>query len=102
MGRSYSSPVAAPFIVRDSFGLRSASVQETRVASVVLSTTKIKRPACAAVLAISIGIAGGARAASDGGSGDGDRPYWRTNLFKRVATDQKFLVTRWWPQEIKD
>ena len=33
---------------------------------------------------------------------DGDRPYWRTNLFKRVFTDQKFLLMRWWPQEIKD
>jgi len=33
---------------------------------------------------------------------DGDRPYWRTNLFKRVATDQKFFFTRWWPQEFKD
>ena len=33
---------------------------------------------------------------------DGDRPYWRTNLFKRVLTDQKFLLTRWWPREIKD
>jgi len=28
-----------------------------------------------------------------------DRPYWRTNLFKRVLDDQKFLVTRWWPAE---
>jgi membrane-associated phospholipid phosphatase len=34
--------------------------------------------------------------------GDGDRPYWRTNLFKRVFTDQKFLLTRWWPQQLKD
>jgi hypothetical protein len=33
---------------------------------------------------------------------DGDTPYWRTNLFKRVVTDQKFLVTKWWPREIKD
>jgi membrane-associated phospholipid phosphatase len=33
---------------------------------------------------------------------DGDRPYWRKNLFKRVFTDQKFLVTRWWPREFKD
>jgi len=33
---------------------------------------------------------------------DGDRPYWRTNLFKRAATDQKFLVTRWWPREFQD
>lgn len=32
---------------------------------------------------------------------DGDRPYWRTNLFKRVFTDQKFLVTRWWPREFE-
>jgi len=31
---------------------------------------------------------------------DGDHPYWRTNLFKRVVTDQKFFLTRWWPQEI--
>jgi len=34
--------------------------------------------------------------------GHDDRPYWRTNLFKRVVTDQKFLVTRWWPEQIKD
>lgn len=33
---------------------------------------------------------------------DADRPYWGTNLFKRVATDQKFLVTRWWPREFQD
>jgi hypothetical protein len=33
---------------------------------------------------------------------EGDKPYWRTNLFKRVFTDQKFLLTRWWPHEIKD
>ena len=33
---------------------------------------------------------------------DPDRPYWRTNLFKRVLTDQKFLVTRWFPHEFKD
>jgi hypothetical protein len=33
---------------------------------------------------------------------DIDRPYWRTNLFKRVLTDQKFLVTRWFPHEFKD
>lgn len=33
---------------------------------------------------------------------DGDRPYWRTNLFKRVFTDQKFLVTEFWPHEFKD
>jgi hypothetical protein len=39
-----------------------------------------------------------ARASHD----DGDRPYWRTNLFKRVFTDQKFLVTRYWPHELKD
>jgi hypothetical protein len=36
------------------------------------------------------------------GAVDTDRPYWRTNLFKRVGTDQKFLLTRWFPQEIKD
>lgn len=33
---------------------------------------------------------------------EADKPYWRTNLFKRVATDQKFLLTRWLPHEFKD
>jgi len=33
---------------------------------------------------------------------DVDRPYWRTNLFKRIGTDQKFLLTRWMPHEFKD
>jgi hypothetical protein len=32
---------------------------------------------------------------------DVERPYWRTNLFKRVFTDQKYLLTRWLPQEVK-
>src|SRR5262245_48396523 len=30
-----------------------------------------------------------------------DKPYWRSNIFKRVLTDQKFLFTQWWPSEIK-
>src|SRR5262245_37732765 len=30
---------------------------------------------------------------------DGDRPYWRTNLFKRLFADQKFLFTDWIGQE---
>jgi hypothetical protein len=45
-------------------------------------------------------LGGPTRAATS--ADDDDRPYWRTNLFKRVFTDQKFLLTRWWPQEIKD
>lgn len=28
-----------------------------------------------------------------------DRPYWRTNLFRRFLGDQKFLLTTWWPAE---
>ena len=44
----------------------------------------------------------GAPAHATSPSDDGDRPYWRTNLFKRVVTDQKFLLTRWWPREIKN
>jgi len=32
---------------------------------------------------------------------DPDKPYWRTNFFKRIFTDQAFLVTKWWPSEIK-
>jgi hypothetical protein len=30
---------------------------------------------------------------------EGDRPYWRTNLFKRLFSDQKFLFTDWIGQE---
>ena len=30
-----------------------------------------------------------------------DRPYWRTNLFKRFFSDQKYLFTTWWPSEIR-
>jgi len=32
---------------------------------------------------------------------DSDRPFHRKNLFKRVAGDQKFLVTTWWPAEAR-
>jgi hypothetical protein len=31
-----------------------------------------------------------------------DKPYWRRNLFKRVGVDQKVLVTRWWPAEMRN
>ncbi|MDH3786643.1 MAG: phosphatase PAP2 family protein, partial [Acidobacteriota bacterium] len=30
-----------------------------------------------------------------------DRKYWRRNLFKRVGSDQKFLITTWWPAEFR-
>lgn len=33
--------------------------------------------------------------------GNADRPYWRTNLFKRVFSDQKFLFTDWIGQEAR-
>jgi membrane-associated phospholipid phosphatase len=32
---------------------------------------------------------------------DPEKPYWRTNLFKRAWMDQKFLFTTWWPSEFK-
>jgi hypothetical protein len=57
-------------------------------------------PSAVTFLVISVSLASPVRAARK--DDDGDRPYWRTNLFKRVFTDQKFLLTRWWPQEIKD
>jgi undecaprenyl-diphosphatase len=31
-----------------------------------------------------------------------DKPYWRTNLFKRVWTDQKFLFTDWVGHEARE
>ena len=30
------------------------------------------------------------------------RPYWRTNLFRRAVTDQKFLFVSWLPSEFRD
>lgn len=30
-----------------------------------------------------------------------DRPYWRTNLFKRFFSDQKYMFTTWWPSEFR-
>jgi hypothetical protein len=53
-----------------------------------------------ALLVASAGLGGPTWAARK--PADVDRPYWRTNLFKRVVTDQKFLVTRWLPHEMKD
>jgi membrane-associated phospholipid phosphatase len=32
---------------------------------------------------------------------DDDRPYWRTNLFGRFFSDQKYLFTTWWPSEFR-
>jgi undecaprenyl-diphosphatase len=54
------------------------------------------------VAALFASAASGGSAFARASGDDGDRPYWRTNLFKRVATDQRFLLTRWWPQELKD
>ena len=31
----------------------------------------------------------------------GNRPYWRRNLFKRIGSDQVYLMTTWWPQEFQ-
>jgi hypothetical protein len=30
------------------------------------------------------------------------RPYWRTNLLKRVAEDQVFLLRTWWPEQARN
>ena len=54
------------------------------------------------VLAPLLVISAGAGAPVRAAPSDFDRPYWRTNLFKRVITDQKFLLTEWWPQEIRN
>lgn len=32
---------------------------------------------------------------------DDDRPYYRTNLFRRLLHDQEYLVTEWWPDEFR-
>lgn len=61
----------------------------------------VQRRLLAALLFVA-GAGPGAPALAARGADEVDRPYWRTNLFKRVVTDQKFLLTRWWPREIKD
>jgi hypothetical protein len=32
---------------------------------------------------------------------DVDRPYWRTNLFRRFFSGQKYLFTTWWSSEFR-
>ncbi|MFQ5877019.1 MAG: phosphatase PAP2 family protein [Acidobacteriota bacterium] len=56
------------------------------------------RVARAAVLFVALTLAASVRASA---RDPGDRPYWRRNLFKRFLLDQKFLVTRWWPGELR-
>src|SRR5712675_698337 len=34
-------------------------------------------------------------------SSTAEKPYWRTNLFGRFFTGQKYLFTHWWPSEFK-
>jgi hypothetical protein len=67
----------------------------------ILPPRNVARCVLAAALLVAGACAGSPTLAAEGRD-VGDRPYWRTNLFKRVFTDQKFLLTRWWPQEIKD
>lgn len=44
-------------------------------------------------------LAPAAHAASNADPASPDTPYWRTNIFKRFAADQRFLVLQWYPQE---
>jgi undecaprenyl-diphosphatase len=37
----------------------------------------------------------------DAPAGADGNPYWRTNLFGRFFRDQKYLVTTWWPSELR-
>jgi len=38
---------------------------------------------------------------ADGRKTPDSRSYWRQNLFRRVVGDQVYLLTRWWPKELK-
>jgi len=53
------------------------------------------------LLALAVLAPVAAVAAADPAAPRADKPYWRINLFKRFAYDQKFLVTTWFPQEFQ-
>jgi hypothetical protein len=50
---------------------------------------------------VTLAVAVPLRASAKSGEPEQDKPYWRTNIFKRFAYDQKFLVVDWFPQEVK-
>ena len=59
----------------------------------------LRRRVVVLMLAAGVLVSGIARAGSD--EPPQDKPYWRTNLFKRFAYDQKFLVVHWFPAEAR-
>ncbi|HYV85131.1 MAG TPA: phosphatase PAP2 family protein [Patescibacteria group bacterium] len=67
-------------------------------ASIILSSL-LGSPARAAETAATTPPAGAAP--DDASATDGERPYWRTNLFGRFFTGQKYLFTTWWPSEFR-
>jgi membrane-associated phospholipid phosphatase len=56
---------------------------------------------CSSVLAAALVLLTAIPAAASDPVRETDRPYWRTNLFKRFAYDQKYLVTAWLPAEVR-
>ncbi|HZN55217.1 MAG TPA: phosphatase PAP2 family protein [Candidatus Polarisedimenticolaceae bacterium] len=61
--------------------------------------SSLRRRAFGLALALSVLLPG--LALADDGEPPQDKPYWRTNLFKRFALDQKFLVVHWFPAELR-
>ncbi|HUD73069.1 MAG TPA: phosphatase PAP2 family protein, partial [Dongiaceae bacterium] len=51
--------------------------------------------------AVGAGAAAAEGADLDAALRDAERPYWRTNLFRRFFSDQKFMFTTWWPTEFR-
>src|SRR5258705_11066907 len=60
-------------------------------------------PAAAALvlLAALSSLPARADATDDPASPAAEKPYWRTSLFGRFFTGQKYLFTTWWPSEFK-
>jgi hypothetical protein len=50
---------------------------------------------------VGTGASSAGGAALDAELAEAERPYWRTNLFRRFFSDQKFMFTTWWPTEFR-
>jgi len=53
------------------------------------------------ILSVLLGFPAWAGEGPEGAHDEPAHPYWHTNFFKRVLSDQEFLVMRWFPSEFR-